>query len=262
MDSFLFDKYEGTGNDFVLVADTVLPSVKEVQALCDRHVGIGADGLLHVVRGTGQAVVSYFNADGTQGICLNGARCVVHYLLNAPGGVQQEEVSFRLNDKVSVTGGKTKGQVWVRTSLTLSTKHIAKLDGYYKVDVAGSAHVVRLMEGDREMDIVREARRMRRREDANLNFLWMDKERLFLRSYERGVEAETLSCGSGALASVLVCRASMPKLSFYKVETRGGSLEVSSDLTVLRGKVCHVFSGLWQKRLHEGVSMGVSSVKA
>jgi len=205
-----FSKYQGAGNDFVLVDnrsgffdgnDTVL-----VKKMCDRRFGIGADGLM-LLEGAENADfrMRYFNADGREGsMCGNGGRCIVAFARDL--GIVAEKAAFLAVDGAHeaaiVSGQVDLGMVDVR--------EVAREDDgdFYLLDT-GSPHLVREVTGLRDVDMATEGHRIRnsprfRKAGVNVNFVEREGDGYFLRTYERGVEGETLACGTGATAAAMV----------------------------------------------------------
>lgn len=250
-----FSKYHGTGNDFILIdnrREEILLTTEQIQFLCDRHFGIGADGfmLLQLAEGFDFKMV-YFNSDGKEStMCGNGGRCITAFakslgLVNdkarfiaMDGGhesyVEEEEIALHMKDVNGIYSGET----------------------FYELNT-GSPHYVHFTEYVKEMDVKKEGSLIRyspryKEEGINVNFVEImgDKE-IYVRTYERGVENETLSCGTGVTASALVFMHEKSGIHEVDVTTPGGSLRVTmnhlgglhfKDIW-LRGKAKFVFSG-------------------
>ena len=255
-----FFKYHGTGNDFILVDDRSkvfdLDS-HQISELCHRHTGVGADGLILLREHESlDFEMVYFNADGQEGsFCGNGGRCcVVLAGMLIPG---KKAFSFMASDVVhqaQITEGDEKKAV-VRLSLNEVPSYDEKLEGI--VMDTGSPHYVRFVEQNQLPDVFEEGRKLRYHKDfepngVNANFVSiLDGDHIDVRTYERGVENETLSCGTGVTASALAYAIKtgeqQGKLS---VHTRGGSLKVEykrkGDLFYdiwLEGPAMMVFKG-------------------
>ena len=251
--SLQFYKYEGTGNDFILIDNREGDFPKQaalISALCSRRLGIGADGLILIERSSTHAFhMRYFNADSSTGLCANGARCAV--ALAAQLGIIQSSCSFSTQKKV-IEGKHCSEDVCLEWS---AKSNIEKyLDGY--VVEEENTHFVHRCKSLPSREEVRERGaslqkdRARFPKGTNVHFVQIVKDELRLRSYERGVENETLSCGTGALAAVLVAEYMqwIPQQS-TRVHTLGGPLQVQllrhpKELQVrLSGQAKLVYSG-------------------
>ncbi|MEY4865238.1 MAG: hypothetical protein RLZZ114_667, partial [Bacteroidota bacterium] len=210
--AYAFVKYHGTGNDFVLLHDfaAVFPHDDSslVARMCNRHFGIGADGLMLLrppVRAGQSFSLLYFNADGKLGsLCGNGSRCAVA-LAKSLGLFSGHAVSFEAADGERTAFMESNGTVRIR--MADASLPQAEHGGYF-VDT-GSPHWVGLVTDLADYPVVLEGKRIRNEvygpSGVNANFLEQDRNhRWHLRTYERGVEDETLSCGTGATAAALV----------------------------------------------------------
>lgn len=280
-----FHKYHGTGNDFILIDDRqeridITVSQAVFSAWCDRHTGIGADGIIllrnagnggpeagngdHEAGSAGLEMV-FFNADGRPGsMCGNGARCFTAFAdtLNLIG----PQFSFLAPDGTHEAGiAGRNGQlwdVWVRLKDVLRPVQVpGQKEALTYYAHTGSPHLVVFAEGVEEMDVFHEGRRIRnlpeyREKGINVNFAEIREQgTLFVRTYERGVENETLSCGTGVTSAAISYMQLYPdmEIRIVRIVTRGGELRVSftppgpagdtySDVS-LRGPARLVFSG-------------------
>lgn len=251
-----FTKYQGTGNDFVLVDDRAetFPATNQalIAHLCDRRFGIGADGLI-LLRNDGELdfQMVYFNADGAEGsMCGNGGRCIVRFAHDL--GLFASETHFRAVDGEHVAV-VCEEEIFLKMS---DVAGIDERDGLTFLDT-GSPHVVRFVDDLEAFDVVADGRRIRHGDaflpgGTNVNYAEpVDDHTLFVRTYERGVEAETFSCGTGVTAVVLAAhrQRNMPDPVFVK--TLGGNLRVSFnplltggfDNIYLIGPATRVFAG-------------------
>jgi len=226
-----FYKYQGTGNDFVLVDNRkyTFPSTDEafVKYLCDRRRGIGADGLILLQdHADYDFEMVYFNADGRRGsMCGNGARCTVRFARHI--GVIEDVACFLAADG--------EHQASVERELIQLKMHdvqdVERIDEDYFLNT-GSPHYVRFVDDVQALDVVKEGRAIRyndrfREVGTNVNFVQrLSENEIFVRTYERGVEDETLSCGTGVTACALIAGLEGMK-SPVKVRTLGGELEVA-----------------------------------
>jgi diaminopimelate epimerase len=252
-----FFKYHGTGNDFILIDDRTksFPSDNHelIAQLCDRRFGIGADGLMLLRKhGSYDFEMIYFNADGKPGsMCGNGGRCISRFASDI-GAVSKDHVHFLASDgpHEAIIG---KGTVKLKMK---DVNDIEAGDGFFFLDT-GSPHYVRLDLNVQELDVYSKGRKIRyserfAKEGTNVNFVEAGPDGLFVRTYERGVEDETYSCGTGVTASALV--ASLVGVGntgkLCKVKTKGGNLMVHFERSGnqfrniwLEGPATFVFKG-------------------
>lgn len=230
-----FSKYQGTGNDFVVIDDRFnrfpVSDNKLVNFLCDRRFGIGADGLmlLRSVEGFDFEMV-YFNSDGNIGsMCGNGSRCLTRFAQEL--GLVEKEASFLSSD----------GPHYAKISATAIAVHMQSVQAIeltseaYILDT-GSPHYVTFVDNVQELDVFQLGRAIRysdrfQEKGINVNFVEVQGEQLFVRTYERGVEEETLSCGTGVTASAIASAVQLGRMGAQQqaVQTLGGRLSVSFD---------------------------------
>ncbi len=253
-----FSKYQGTGNDFIVLDNRTLTFPKNdtnlIDRLCDRRFGIGADGLLLLENDkSADFKMVYFNADGKPGtMCGNGGRCLVAFAHSL--GIIGEQTSFAASD--GIHHATIKGE---QVALSMSdVSGILKKRNTYFLDT-GSPHHVQMVEGLPEFNVVREGRRIRfgiyGEKGSNINFVEQAGPDTFaVRTYERGVEDETYSCGTGVTAVALAMHnAGLSEAEKVMVKTLGGDLSVSFRKTekgyenvVLEGPANFVFKGIIQ----------------
>jgi diaminopimelate epimerase len=253
-----FYKYQGTGNDFVLVDNRHMKFPKDdaslVRRLCDRKFGIGADGLI-LLEGhdTLDFSMVYYNADGNlSSMCGNGGRCLAHLAISL--GIGKDRVTFE-----AVDGVHTASVQEDHVSLTMGDAVVPKSsDGGHFVDT-GSPHHVLMVEELENFPVDEMGSNIRNEvygpHGANVNFVQpMSEGEYAVRTYERGVEAETLSCGTGvtAVAIVLHHRGEVTDRTVH-LSTPGGKLEVSFTFiegrytnVVLSGEVKQVYTGSYK----------------
>ncbi|MBS1637027.1 MAG: diaminopimelate epimerase [Bacteroidetes bacterium] len=251
-----FYKYQGTGNDFVLIDNRDMKlslSVEQIRLLCDRRFGIGADGLmlLELEPGVDFKMV-YFNSDGNESsMCGNGGRCIT--ALAARLGLIGKEAKFLAVD--GLHEAKIENDI---VSLKMNdVRTIETGSDFYFLDT-GSPHYVKFVEGVAHTDVFSEGSKIRNNErfketGTNVNFIEKLDDVLFVRTYERGVEDETLSCGTGVTASALVAaaRGLATGKNNCRVKTPGGELNVKFDKVLentfyniwLEGPATFVFKG-------------------
>lgn len=227
-----FSKYQGTGNDFVMVDDRENRyqslNTNQIKHICDRRFGIGADGLIllrNIENYDFQMV--YFNSDGRESsMCGNGGRCILRFARDL--GIQQREYRFLAVDGQHL--GKVEGEEVSLQMGDVSTIKPLK-DGALFLNT-GSPHHVVFQDELPGNDFIAVARAIRenelyREEGVNVNFVKINDEILDMRTYERGVEDETLSCGTGVTAAALASNfLGKTKKGSVNVQTRGGLLKV------------------------------------
>ena len=251
-----FYKYQGTANDFVMIdnRDGHFDAANHqlVAFLCERRLGIGADGLILLQHRAGYDFeMVYFTADGRLGsMCGNGGRCTVAFAKQL--GVIAGKAFFLAAD------GDHEATITPQGLVSLKMNDVAAIEcaeGFYYLNT-GSPHYVEFVEDLADYQVFQKGKAIRyndrfRQEGTNVNFaqLPQPEEPLFVRTYERGVEDETFSCGTGVTATAIA--ASFRGLSSpVKIRTLGGDLEVAfnrqgnqvSDI-YLTGPAQMVFSG-------------------
>ncbi len=254
-----FSKYQGTGNDFIMLDNTLGTydnlSIADIQLLCNRKFGIGADGLIALkAHASLDFEVVYYNADGTQSFCGNGARCAVAFahtlgLMHSPHtkfiAIDGPHEAWRCEDEVRLKMAN------VPPILVLENSYVVQTGSpHYIIEDANhhTAHVVEMGRQIRYNDTYR-------KEGINVNLMAIQENRIQVATYERGVEDETLSCGTGVTAAALVY-AQLQMLPFGKVQvqTKGGELMVEwqqqNDLSFsnvfLTGPAQHVYNGTYE----------------
>jgi len=252
-----FYKFHGTGNDFIMIDGfTVNPllTATRIREACNRHTGIGADGIIIVVPSEMYDFeMIYYNSDGSKAsMCGNGARCAVAFCHML--GIVPATVKFLAGDGVHEADvAKTYESEWeVEVSMTDTDYPVKHEDGYYIN--TGTHHFVKFVDNLKDIEIQQEGSQIRH--DArfsphgvNVNWVSLSPGMLNVRTFEKGVESETLSCGTGVTAAALVA-SSLTYDCIWKVETKGGSLEVTlkindeyfSDVR-LKGPARLVFTG-------------------
>ncbi len=250
-----FFKYQATGNDFIMVngfESDINLTAEQIRFLCERHFGIGSDGLI-ILRPDGNTdfFMDFYNPDGTvAGFCGNGGRCSMKMASDL--GLVGNEAVFSARDGVHSARIVEDGQV------LLEMKQVCEFKDYDPETYVntGTHHAVIFVEAVNELDIVSRARLLRYSdryapEGTNVNFVQiLGQGEIMVRTYERGVEAETLSCGTGVVASALVSARQQGWEAPVVVHARGGDLKVFfrkeeecyKDI-YLQGPALRVFSG-------------------
>jgi diaminopimelate epimerase len=249
-----FSKYQGTGNDFILIdnrhgqCDNL--SQSDIQFYCDRRFGIGADGLILIQLCSDAAFeMVYFNADGSQSFCGNGARCAVHFAGSL--GIDTRSVQFK-----AIDGFHHAAQCGDEVKIHMQDVHEIVKDGQDFVLNTGSPHYVNFNSDHSTETVVDFGKSIRysekyRSEGINVNLLSVENDVIRVATYERGVEDETLSCGTGVTACALVYALESQTMNHrVKVRTKGGNLEVfwertqhGFDQIYLVGPATFVFQG-------------------
>lgn len=260
-----FTKMNGAGNDFVMVdnRDGNLCLTKEqISGLCDRHRGIGADGLL-AVEGTQELLrMRYYNADGGEAeMCGNGARCFARFASDLIG-LDRGVLSFSTQAGIISAELLDEDRVQIRMSTPHSVQiaHSLQLLGQDREVHSlntGVPHAVVFVDHLESVSVFEEGRALRLHQrfapaGTNANFVQILAEgSLAIRTYERGVEDETLACGTGVVASALIHHLLTNAPSPVRVHVRGGDdLEVGFNLgnghfteVTLTGPADFVFDG-------------------
>lgn len=232
-----FHKYQGTGNDFIMVDQRNhqylnYDDQQIIEHLCHRRFGIGADGLILLENATGADFrMVYFNADGREGsMCGNGGRCIIAFAhaLN----IFRKETIFLAVD------GKHQGKINDDGTVSLhmqDVKSIERLDENIFELNTGSPHYV-LFCNEIPNDIVTEGAKIRynnkyKKDGINVNFVKFSDDGLVVATYERGVEDETYSCGTGVTAAALSYGEMLNKhgKSAISIKTKGGNLKITFE---------------------------------
>lgn len=243
----IFFKYHGTGNDFIIIDNRkkrINLSLKQIVHICNRKFGIGADGLIYLQLKKGfDFEMVYFNSDGRESsFCGNGSRCIVH-LAKALGIIKKSEISFIATDGIHNARIKND-KVSIKMKDVNLVENISDNDFFLNT---GSPHFVRVTENVKEIDIISESRKVRYSErfaknGVNVNFIEKSDKGIFVRTYERGIENETLSCGTGVTASAIVAaiKGISTSQTQCKILTPGGELTVK-----FRMEKPGTFSDIW-----------------
>ncbi|PCJ96922.1 MAG: diaminopimelate epimerase [Flavobacteriaceae bacterium] len=229
-----FYKYQGTGNDFVMVdnREEFFPKkdIKLIAFLCDRKFGIGADGLILLEKDTtSDFKMVYYNADGNPStMCGNGGRCLVAFAKFI--GMIKDETSFMAID--GIHKASINGEI-----VSLQMQDVEKIDEKPKYSFldTGSPHHVQLVEGLANLNVAKEGAKLRYgiygETGSNINFVEQSAPTVFnVRTYERGVENETLSCGTGVTAVALAMfQIGKVASNSITINTPGGNLHVDFE---------------------------------
>lgn len=245
MKEIRFYKYQGTGNDFVIMDNRDGQynwlTEEQVNLLCDRRFGIGADGLMLLNQQSGyDFAMKYYNSDGRESsMCGNGGRCLTAFAHKM--GIGNDTLSF-----IAVDGpheATMRGSDWVNLKMQdVDWMEVGPLHYYLNT---GSPHFVKYTDNLQELDVFEAGRQIRYNdrfaaEGTNVNFVQATDNGIFVRTYERGVEDETYSCGTGVTAAAITTAGPEEKEYIVPVQTLGGQLEVRFTRTGERA-----FSNIW-----------------
>lgn len=250
-----FFKYQGSGNDFVIIDNRdnkIHINSDLIKHLCHRKFGVGADGLIALEGNKKNGFsISHFNSDGEQSsFCANGSRCLVHFAKHL--NLFENEISFLSNGKKIIGSSKEE---YVTITMPKVSNIKTDQNGYFILNT-GCLHLVVFTENINDVDVNylgSEIRNLKEyhKEGINVNFVEIFGKKISIRTYERGVESETLSCGTGVVASVLAANEKGFDInSKTEVKTLGGVLNVNwkkikneyQDIE-LSGPVSLVFQG-------------------
>ncbi len=252
-----FYKYQGTGNDFILIDNRTLAFDKSeagIAQLCHRRFGIGADGLILLENAPHHDFkMVYYNADGREGsMCGNGGRCIVKFAHDL--GIIKTHTRF-----IAIDGpheATVSADMVSLKMMDVSEINELEADTYMNT---GSPHFIREVNLIEEFDVFTHGKSIRtspvwaEKGGVNVNFIaYQPENQLFVRTYERGVEDETYSCGTGVTAAAIHAVLRGGYQTPVNIKTRGGNLSVnfSHDASVgrvtniyLSGPALRVFSG-------------------
>lgn len=252
-----FVKYQGTGNDFVIVnalqAQALPTDLKAfAREICDRHFGVGSDGLIVLKQHEElDFYMDFYNPDGSQSFCGNGSRCAVHFYSSI--AQKQGEIHFEAIDgkhQAHYNGDEVSIEMKLYAPIAQKQEDLI-LD-------TGSPHYLIFKDELPGTNVVEEARKIRysdafKEEGINVNFVKITGNAVDIQTYERGVEDETLSCGTGVTAAAIGAAEKAGLSSPVVVHARGGKLSVSFDREgdqysriYLKGPAVKVFEGVWE----------------
>lgn len=252
-----FSKYQSAGNDYILVdnrAGLFKPNSSLVSSLCNRNYGIGAHGLMILEKDSNADFrMRFFSPDGDETTMSgNGGHCLVKFAHRL--GIITQNASFVGIDGHHAASVIEEGVVSLRMK---DIDEVETDEDHYLID-SGSPHYVHFVEDLDRVDVLTEGRLIHRsfnpaRGGVNVNFVQITPLGVRVRTYERGIENETLASGAGAVASVVAVNHWLEsEQCTYLVETRGGSMEVSFGRKLngnyhdiwLKGTTVHVFDGV------------------
>ncbi len=243
-----FFKYQGAGNDFIMCngfSNTISLNENLIKYICDRRFGIGADGFILIKpHANYDFEMNYYNADGKPGsMCGNGGRCAVRFA--------QKELGIENTAHFIASDGEHTASIFPN-SIQLLMKNVSSIEVRSDSFVlnTGSPHYVSFLDDITDFDVYEKGKAIRnsdefKEEGINVNFVQLiDDNTIFIRTFERGVEDETLSCGTGATASALALM-QMQKLQdgTISVTTLGGTLHVSAQQLI--NSQDSIFNNIW-----------------
>ena len=257
--NFSFSKYHGNGNDFIIVNNldgNMQFTEKQIAEICHRRFGIGADGFILIEKSEDfDFEMLYYNSNGNPGsMCGNGGRCVAAYAYKQQ--IANEEMHFLAFDGIhkAIINSTSSNKSNFNVSLQMNdVESVEQNENYFFLDT-GSPHYVEFVENVAAFNVVEMGRKTRYSEKfhpdgTNVNFVELSDDRIFVRTYERGVEDETLSCGTGVTASAIAAWHRTGK-SIQKIHTTGGDFVVEFKVydgtfvdLWLRGPAVEVFKG-------------------
>lgn len=256
-----FYKYQGAGNDFVMLYDpkaALTLSTDQVRHLCDRRYGIGADGLIVLRPSTiAHFQMQYYNSDGSKNtFCGNGGRCIALFAHDL--GLVPDIMDFEASDGVhraEILSAATHTDTAQVSLMMQDVKRIERM-GEATILHTGSPHYIAWVEDLAAVPVAQAGSDIRHwevfeSEGINVNFVQRTPAGLAIRTYERGVEAETLACGTGITAAAIASTAGQLGDFDVSVQATGGSLCVSfskdtaatATNILLKGPACQVFAG-------------------
>jgi diaminopimelate epimerase len=228
-----FYKYQGTGNDFVIMDNRdgkIQLTEEQVHLICNRRFGIGADGLMLLNKKEGYDFeMVYYNADGRPGsMCGNGGRCLTKFAFDQ--GIRPDRFKFIAIDGEHLAEMGNQG--WIH----LKMKDVNSISNLHSDSIldTGSPHYVKQVTNINKLDVVADGREIRyskqfEEKGINVNFVEPTDKNIIVRTYERGVEDETYSCGTGVTAAALVFAHNENGFNRIEVQTKGGHLAVEFD---------------------------------
>lgn len=264
MKPIFFTKMQGAGNDFLLVNNhsglineiivrADLPDL--VRTMCNRHFGAGADGVLFIEQSPDFPFgMIYYNKDGSEAeICLNGARCIVSYahrlgLIQEKGKFMSMSGPIGFYYKENSISIEVQPPVDIKMNFSITVKRKKYAANYLRI---GVPHCIIFVESFDDIDIQELGQTIRNHrtfkpDGVNVNFVHIENKNLFVRTYERGIEGETLSCGSGVVASAYIATKLFLAESPVVINTQGGELLVSiKDKLYLEGPAHFVYDGVF-----------------
>ncbi|MCP3659846.1 MAG: diaminopimelate epimerase [Bacteroidetes bacterium] len=261
--NFNFYKYQALGNDFILLdgrKNSIYNKLTKstIKQICNRKYGIGADGVL-ILKNSSHLYFEliYYNSDGSLSFCCNGTRCAVQYLYNEN---KQNNFILKAYDGIH--------KAILEDNLVKLEMHIGKIknDGEFFIDT-GAPHIIKFVEDITKIDVLKVSKRIKEKltNPSNITFVSLsDKSRtenglIFATTFEKGVEEETLACGTGAVAAAIASNLKHNIPSPIKVKMKGGELIVEFNKNernnykevYIKGDANKVFEGICDSIINE-----------
>jgi len=256
----LFSKFHGAGNDFIIVDNRkqeYILTKEQIAFICHRRFGIGGDGLMFLENSESYDFeMKYYNSDGKEGtMCGNGGRCITAFADFL--GIRKQQYLFQAVDGLHKAEVIEKKDSQWKISLQMSdVESVEVMDDSFFLDT-GSPHHVEFVENVKDIDVFTQGKAIRYNDfyepkgGTNVNFVSMEGDTINVRTYERGVEDETLACGTGVTAVAIAAALKFGNVkSEYKLHALGGDLNVQFEKEGnvfkniwLKGPAVHVFSG-------------------
>jgi len=255
MTTTTFVKYSGNGNDFIILSDQVSLSKEQIVRLCHRHFGVGADGVITIGKSdVADARMRIFNADGGEAeMCGNGLRCLATYLdsITSP-----KKDAYRIQTMNAIYPVMRMGKSFALEMSEIKDKNIHDLSGFKDFSNSfyintGVPHLVFLSNDVSKIDVKKVGSYYRYHSmfpsGTNVTFVEVqdnESHRAYARTYERGVEDETHSCGTGLTATALALSHWLKWTGDIKLQTKGGQQIVSiGEKVFYSGEVIECFKG-------------------
>jgi diaminopimelate epimerase len=229
-----FSKYHGTGNDFIILDGRNqkfdLKNAAFIKQMCHRRYGIGADGVMVLQSDKNYDFkMVYFNSDGFEGtMCGNGGRCICSFALSL--GIINNKTTFIASDGIHEA-------ILEKEIIHLKMNNVSKItpfDDGLLIDT-GSPHFIQITNNPHDVDTEKMGKEIRHQQrfapkGANINFVSVSENTIQIATFERGVESETLSCGTGSVASAIAFTYNKPNGNYtYNIHAKGGKLSVSLE---------------------------------
>lgn len=227
-----FFKYQGTGNDFVILEnrdnryDNL--STAQVKQICNRRFGVGADGLMLLCNhDTLDFEMIYYNADGNKSsMCGNGGRCLVKFA--------KHQGMYKVTYRFMAVDGPHEAEIDMHDIVRLKMQDVQSVEFHtgHAILNTGSPHFVKFARNVEDIDVLETGRNIRyskpfKKDGINVNFVEpTNEDGIYVRTYERGVEDETMSCGTGVTAAALMNAHNERGFNRVEVKTPGGRLSV------------------------------------
>ena len=260
-----FEKYEGAGNDFILIdnrRNQFKADVATIKSFCDRHFGVGADGLLLLGNSRDYDFdMRYFNSDGHEAtMCGNGGRCIAWFAIRR--AISEKQLTFSAVDGIHHAQLMQEQQQQATIRLKMNdVEDFVQTDGNYRIDT-GSPHLIVPVDNVAGIDVQQQGSAIRysdqyKEQGVNVNFVQkVAPLHIRMRTYERGVEGETLACGTGSVAAAIVhLLENNTDAGTVIIDAKGGKLRVSArrednifKKVWLEGPATYVFSGTYQTK--------------